>query len=103
VIEQALIFLLGFLLATLLASGFAPFFWRRAIRLASRRLALEQPLSLREIAAERDALSAKFAVENLRLKQQAETINQKRIKDLAVLGRHTGTLVQLENAYALLN
>lgn len=101
-IEQALIFLLGFLLATLLVSGFAPFFWRRAVRLASRRLALEHPLSLREIAAERDALAAKFAVENLRLKQQAETINQKRIKDLAVLGRHTGALVQLENEYALL-
>ena len=71
-IEQAMIFLLGFLGAGLLALAVAPAFWRRAERLSIRRLEMLMPLSPREVVAERDALRADFAIEARRLEQAAD-------------------------------
>ncbi|MBI5012898.1 MAG: hypothetical protein HZC06_09325, partial [Methylocystis sp.] len=45
-IEQAMYFALGFLVAGLFALMFLPAFWRRALRLSMRRLQMLAPMSM---------------------------------------------------------
>ncbi len=66
-IESALYFALGFLLAAFLALVIAPSLWKRAVRLTSRRLEASTPLTLAEIKADRDQIRAQFARETRRL------------------------------------
>lgn len=62
-IEPLLFFVLGLLVAALLWLLLLPAFWRRATRLARQALEQSLPLTPNEIAAERDRLRARFAVE----------------------------------------
>jgi chromosome segregation ATPase len=87
VIEQAMVFALGFLVAGLIAVAAAPVFWRRAIKLSTRRLEMQLPLSHEEILAGRDLLRAEFAVECRRLEQKAEALNLVHAADMTELGR----------------
>jgi len=82
-----MLFALGFLVAGLIALATAPAFWRRAIRLSTRRLEMQLPLSSEEILAGRDLLRAEFAVERGRLEQKAEALNLVHAADMAELGR----------------
>lgn len=91
-----MIFALGFLVAGLVALAAAPAFWRRAIRLSTRRLEQQLPLSLEEILAGRDLLRAEFAVEQRRLEQKAEALNLLRAADMAGLGRQAAAIARLE-------
>lgn len=86
-IEQAMIFALGFLVAGLVALAIAPAFWQRANRLTRRRLEAQVPLSVQEILAERDQLRAEFAVEQRRLELRTAQINLAHTADRAELGR----------------
>ena len=97
-----MIFTLGFLLAGLLALTIAPAFWRRALRLSTRRLEMLLPLSSREIIAERDLLRAEFAVDRRKFEQRAETLNAVHIVDMAELGRLKAQFVALDEKYAAL-
>lgn len=99
-IEQAVIFALGFLVAGLLALAFAPAFWRRAYRLTRRRLEMQMPLSAQEILAERDQLRAEFAVERCRLDQRAEELTYRHTADLAELGRRAAEIATLRTDLA---
>jgi chromosome segregation ATPase len=92
VIEQAMVFALGFLAAGLIALAAAPAFWRRAIRLSTRRLEMQLPLSPEEILAGRDLLRAEFAVERRRLEQKAEALNVVHAADMTELGRHAAII-----------
>src|ERR1700731_1092577 len=92
VIEQAMVFALGFLAAGLIALAAAPAFWRRAIRLSTRRLELQLPLSPEEIVAGRDLLRAEFVVERRRLEQKAEALNLVHAADMAELGRRAAII-----------
>lgn len=87
VIEQAMVFSLGFLCAGLLALLLLPAVWRRAVRLSRRRLETLTPLSMDEIVAERDLLRAQFALERRRLEQAKEAVEETRARDMAELGR----------------
>jgi hypothetical protein len=87
VIEQIMLFSLGFLVAALGALAVAPAFWSRAIRLATRRLEMVLPLSPREIRAGRDLLRAELAVEQRRLEQKVESLGAVHARDMAELGR----------------
>jgi len=87
VIEQAMVFSLGFLCAGLLALLLLPAVWRRAVRLSRRRLETLTPLSMDEIRAERDLLRAQFAVERRCLEQAKEAVEATRARDMAELGR----------------
>jgi chromosome segregation ATPase len=87
VIEQIMIFALGFLFAGLAALAFAPAFWRRANRLTRRRLETQVPLSVQEILAERDQLRAEFAVEQRRVELRAAQISLAHAADRSELGR----------------
>lgn len=95
-IEEALIFALGFSLAGLIALATAPAFWRRAIRLSTRRLEMQLPLSFEEIQAERDLLRAEFAVESRRLEQKAQALNELHAQDMTELGRRAAIIARQE-------
>ena len=86
-IEQVMIFALGFLVAGVVALAIAPAFWQRTIRLSTRRLAMQLPLSLEEVLAGRELLRAEFAVEQRRLEQKVEALNRVHAEDMTRLGR----------------
>lgn len=88
-IEQGIYFALGCIVTALLALLFAPVFWRRALRLTRQRLALQVPLSMQEILAQRDQIRAEFAVERLRIEQAMEAVQETKAADMAEIGRLT--------------
>ncbi|MGI3901494.1 MAG: hypothetical protein ACRYGP_23335 [Janthinobacterium lividum] len=71
-ILDILVFVLGFLVAGLLALAVLPAVWRRALRLSEERLSRLVPLSPEEVSAERDHLRAIHAVELRRVELRAE-------------------------------
>jgi hypothetical protein len=101
-IEQAMVFALGFLVAGLAALVIAPAFWLRAVRLSTRRLEMQVPLSIREILAQRDLLRAEFAADRRRLEQKLAALNLIHANNLSELGRRTTLLVEKETALASL-
>lgn len=66
-IEYLLLVALGFLLAGMLMLLFAGPFWRRAVRLTTKRLEATLPMSMADIQADKDQLRAEYAVEIRRL------------------------------------
>jgi chromosome segregation ATPase len=102
VIEQALFFALGFLLAGLIALAFAPAFWRRALRLTRHRLEAQVPLSVEEILASRDHLRAEFAVERRKLEIRTAEVTQAHAVDRGELGRKGAEVEQLKGKIASL-
>ncbi len=99
-IEDAMFFALGFLISGLLALLFLPAFWRRAVRLSTRRLQMQLPLSMTEIVAERDQLRAEFAIGRRRVEQRAEALSEARARDMAELGRRSIQIAALEGDLA---
>lgn len=77
-ILDVLIFVLGALVAGLLALAALPALWRRAMRLSEARLSRLVPLSAGEIAAEQDHLRAAHAVELRRTEQRMERAEAER-------------------------
>lgn len=74
-IEQVLVFALGFLVAGLIWLLFLPAFWRRAVRLSRARVERVLPLSLNEIEAEKDRLRAEHDVAIARLERTVGEAN----------------------------
>ncbi len=95
-----MIFVLGFLVAGLLALAFVPAVWARANRLTRRQLEMQIPLSVQEILAERDQLRAEFAVERCRLDQRVDHLNDRHAADLAQLGQLSTQISQLQDEVA---
>ncbi|MFN3891517.1 MAG: hypothetical protein ACK4MV_14050 [Beijerinckiaceae bacterium] len=91
-----MIFALGFLFAGLLTLMFLPAIWRRAIRLSQRRLEQRLPVSMAEVAAERDQLRAEFAIERRRIEQANEALVETRAKDLSELSRRGARIAALQ-------
>ncbi|MCI0600947.1 MAG: hypothetical protein L0Y50_02560 [Beijerinckiaceae bacterium] len=89
-----MIFALGFLVASLIALTAAPAFWHRAIRLSTRRLEMQLPLSQEEILAGRDLLRAEFAVECRRLEQKLSALNERHAGAMAELGRSAAVVAR---------
>jgi hypothetical protein len=96
-IEQAMYFGLGFLVAGLLTLLFLPAFWRRAMRLSMRRLQMLAPMSMEEVIAERDLLRAEFAVRERRMEQEIEAVKTSKAHDLAAIGRHAARVAETES------
>ncbi len=89
-IEMAMFFGLGFLVACLVMILVANAVWRRAVRLTTKRVQAAMPVSLTEIKADRDQLRAEFAmstrkleilVDELKRKSQAQLIDVARKND----------------------
>ena len=99
-IEQAMIFALGFLVCGLLALLVLPAVWRRAMRLSKRRLEMLMPLSMTEVFAERDQLRAQAAVEQRRLERKIEVMTQDRASYMSEIGRQAGAIAELRAGLA---
>lgn len=89
---------LGFLSASLLALAAVPALARRADRLARKRAEAAFPLSLAEIAADRDHLRAELAVRARKLEQQAERGFAAKAEAMRELGRRDMTIGERERA-----
>lgn len=96
-IEQVLIFALGFLSAGLASLLFLPAFWRRALRLSQRKLEMNMPLSMVEIIAERDQLRAEFAAQYRRLEQRLEALTVMRANEKTQLGERLVRISRLDD------
>jgi hypothetical protein len=99
-VEQAMFFLMGFLVAGLIALLFLPLLAARARRLSEARARLMAPLSQQQALAERDQLRAGHAVERRRLEQRMSGFEESSAIHRADLGRHAATIVRLENVAA---
>lgn len=91
---------LGFLGATLLALAALPSLARRADRLARRRAEQSFPLSLAEIAADRDHLRAELALRGRALEQRAESGFAARAGAMQEIGRRDMALAKAERDIA---
>ncbi len=95
-----MIFALGFLFSGLLTLLFLPAFWRRAVRLSTRRIEMQMPLTMTEIVAERDQLRAEFAMEQRRIERRAEELTEARARDMSELGRRGAQIAALDGELA---
>jgi chromosome segregation ATPase len=86
-IESIMYIGIGFLVAGLLVIGVIPLVHARAVRLTMRRLEADNPLSMAEIAAEKDQLRAEFAMTMSRLEMTVEQLKAKTTNQLAELGK----------------
>lgn len=90
-----MIFALGFLVAALFALLMFPAVNARAERLVRRRLEALFPLSLAELAAEKDHLRAELAVRERRMEQKLEEIRATKHADMEELGRRALRITEL--------
>jgi chromosome segregation ATPase len=95
-IEQAIFICIGFLVAALLALAAAPAITRRARRLAEARARLQAPLTEAQAIAERDALRAQHAVDQLRLEQRLRAVEEVAARRWIEIGRQATRLAALE-------
>lgn len=95
-IEAVMLVALGFLVASLLALAALPALARRADRLARRRAEAAFPLSLAEIAADRDHLRAELAMRERALEQRAESGFSARAGAMGEIGRRDMAIARLE-------
>jgi len=98
---------IGFLVAGLLVIGVIPLVHARAVRLTLRRLEASTPVSMAEIAAEKDQLRAEFAMAMSRLEMTVEQMKAKTTSQLAEIGRKSEAIARIkfelgEKAAALL-
>ena len=91
-----MLFALGFLCAALLALAAVPALARRADRLARKRAEAAFPLSLAEIAADRDHLRADLALRMRSAEQEAERGFAAKAGAMQELGRRDMTIGRLE-------
>jgi hypothetical protein len=95
-IEPALYFAIGFLVAALAAVVLMPVASRRARRLADARARLQAPISERQAVAERDALRAEHAVAEARLERRMTLAEEASVGLRAELGRKSVKVITLE-------
>jgi len=95
-IEAVMLFALGFLCASLLALAAVPALSRRADRLARKRAEAAFPLSLAEIAADRDHLRAELAVRMRAVEQEAERGFAAKAGAMQEIGQRDMTIGRLE-------
>ena len=106
-IEPMMYIGIRFLVAGLLVIGVIPLVHARAVRLTLRRLEASTPVSMAEIAAEKDQLRAEFAMTMSRLEMSIEQGKAKTTSQLAELGRKSEAIARVrfelgEKAAALL-
>lgn len=96
-------FALGLLVAGLIALVVTPAIWRRAMRLARRRIEASVPLTRAEIDADKDQLRANFAVASRRLEIEAARLKEKIAQNAVSVGRRDEEIATLARTNASLN
>lgn len=82
-IENILYFVLGVLLASLVALIIMPAVWKRAVRLTKRRIEAATPITMAEFRADKDQLRAEFALQTRKLEMAVETLRARLAEQLA--------------------
>jgi chromosome segregation ATPase len=95
-LDYAIVFALGFLIAGLLSFAMLPVVWSRALRLTRRQLETGIPLSMAEVRAGQDQVRAEAAIELCRLEARIETERDRRHAIMAENGRLTEALRRLK-------
>lgn len=95
-IEPAMYFGIGFLVAALVGLVILPLVHNRAVRLTVRRLEAATPLSMAEIQADKDQLRAEFAMSTRRLEMTVEQLKAKSTSQLAELGKKNDAINRLK-------
>lgn len=93
-------FVLGVLVATLVALMVLPAIWHRAVRLTTRRIEAAVPSSIFEIHADKDLQRASFALNQRRLELQIETLRDQLMREARTLEEHRLAAVDLGHQLA---
>jgi len=96
-IEPAMYFGIGFLVASLLGLIFIPLVHGRAVRLTIRRMEAATPMSMAEIQADKDQLRAEFAMSTRRLEMSVEQLKAKSTSQSAELGKKNDAINRLKS------
>ncbi|HTS40518.1 MAG TPA: hypothetical protein VLX09_12725 [Stellaceae bacterium] len=91
-VEQIMIFGIGFLAASLCGLLLVPLIHNRAVRLTKKRLEAAAPLSIAELQADKDQLRAEFAMSTRRLELLVEQLKAESAGQLAELGKKTDAI-----------
>ncbi|MBN9011391.1 MAG: hypothetical protein J0H63_15215, partial [Rhizobiales bacterium] len=94
-IEAVMYFVLGVLVAGILALAIAPAIWRRAARLTRARVEASLPMTMAEIQADKDQLRAEFAVATRRLETTIGRLEERTTEQTIDIGRKRNAIEQL--------
>lgn len=92
VIENVMYFVLGVLVAGLLALIILPAVWRRAVRLTKKRIEAATPMTMAEFRADKDQLRAEFALSTRRLEMNVEALRRRLSDQLRDINRKKNEL-----------
>jgi hypothetical protein len=95
VIENALVFALGALSASLVALILFPIFMRRAARLARGEIEARLPRSLSEMAAAKDAVRAQYAVKAARIEADLAAVRKAFVDECQARAEETTELAAM--------
>src|SRR6476660_9233933 len=95
-IESIMYIGIGFLIAVLLVIGVIPLVHARAVRLTMRRLEADNPLSMAEIAAEKDQVRAEFAMTMSRLEMTVEQLKAKTTNQLTEIAKNSEAIGRIK-------
>lgn len=96
-VEPIMYLAIGFLVSMLLGLMIVPLVHGRAVRLTTKRLEAEAPLSIAEIQADKDHMRADFAMSTRRLELNIDRLRHKSITQAADIGRKTETIQRLQH------
>ena len=102
-IQNIMFVVLGFFLAGLLTLLFAGPFWRRAVRLTTKRLEATMPMSVADINADKDQLRAEYAIRVRRLEIAHEREKDNAARFLVERNKHKVTIAELKNEIKAIN
>ncbi len=91
-IENVMYFVLGLLVAGLIALIILPAVWRRAVRLTKKRIEAATPMSMAEFRADKDQLRAEFALSTRRLEMNVEALRRRLADQLRDINRKKSEL-----------
>ena len=96
-VEPAMYFAIGFLVAGLLSVPLFGVTHRRAARLTRQQLDALLPMSVKELEAEKDLLRAEHAVSAQRRESTLHDLKAKTVAQQIEIGRNTGTVATLKS------
>ena len=102
-IQSAMLVVLGFSIAGLLACAIAPAYRRRAARLATLQLKRSMPLTETEIAADKDRIRADYAIRVHNLESNLEDLSLESARQLIEINRRDARISALESDVARLS
>lgn len=102
-IQTIMLITLGFLGACLIVLLLIPAFWRRAVRLNTKRIKASMPFSEAEIQADKDQLRADYAIQIRQFEVSLEKANRTAARHLVDISRRDARVKALETEIKTLN